>query len=102
MERQTLGDLGRVLMEAVKTGRQIEEHYLYEGGWKPVEDCIFDLDDNIYRVQPEPRKPREVYRNYYEKGPGQFCFDSQKAADDGACDYRTECVHFREVLPEEE
>lgn len=106
MEQQTPEELGRILVEAAETKRPIEERHRDEA-WKPMPLCdrMFDLHECTYRVQPEPRKPRECWRIEYPATPSSYLsekvYDYVSNATEDALPSHLGIVHFREVLPDE-
>lgn len=55
---------------------------------------VWDWDNYIYRVKPEPR---EWYVNMYESGPS-CCQHATRVEADAANAGRSECIKVREVL----
>lgn len=67
--------------------------------WEHLNDRLSDIIAfRITKLYREPGKPREWWVNFYETHHG--IFDSKMDAD--VFSKRIECVHVREVLPEEE
>ena len=89
------------VIAARRDGKSIEKHdptYVSET-WNPMdEDEEFDFSCWIYRIRPEPPKPREVFINEYHRGLGMFAHDTRDLADRNAVSDRIRCVRLVEDL----
>lgn len=69
--------------------------------WEPFDHLVegFDFVRYIYRIKPDPPKPREWWVNVYPRTQIVSGFPSADSADAYQQEGRIACVHVREVLP---
>ena len=84
------------LIQALADGKSIQINNM--GGWRDLLDPSFHFSVDRYRIKPEPPKLRDCWVNFYKSG-GSNRFENKHLADIYGVG-RSECVHFREVLPE--
>lgn len=86
-------------VEALRDG---ELQSFENGRWIDCGGTNFTLSPDHYRRRP---KPRERWVNVYPLTTGgcsESIWKTRGQADNYASDGRSECVHYREVLPGEE
>lgn len=71
------------------------ESYTAYGRWEQNDDPSWHRHI-VYRVKPQPPKPREWWANVYNTGPGNLHTTRAKADEVGGG--RIECIRVREVL----
>lgn len=93
-------DTLRPIKEAYASGKTIQ---IYFGGskWEDLDFPNFIELPEKYRVKPEPPRPRTWWINFYPGSGSPGVHSSKQDADLYACSTRVECVHVREVQPEE-
>lgn len=85
------------------TKKALREHggpyqcYTLNGVWQDLTWGFNWMTFHVYRVKPEPPKPREWWINMYED-ECSYRYLTRHDADASASPNRIECVHVREVL----
>lgn len=91
------------VIAAHKEGKMIQCKQSW--GWTDVPTPMFHFSDFTYRIKPEPRQPRVIWRNEYPGGKGTICrgtYETKEKASRASGDGCIGQVKFVEVIEEDE
>lgn len=96
-KEQTLAAIG--VMQAFVDGKEIERLHKDSKVWLPEisKDLAWDWCNHTYRIK---RVPREYWLNVYDTD-FPVAHESEERANQSANYRRKECIHVREVMPDD-